>query len=92
MDRHGVPARVQGMGSMLQAFFTDLPKVGTYREALRSDLALFSRFAHQMIRRGVFVHPDGFEHWFVSAAHGEREVGLILDSADDSIAAARASS
>jgi glutamate-1-semialdehyde 2,1-aminomutase len=87
-DRNGAPAVVQGMGSMLQVFFTDLPRVGTYREALRSDLALFSRFAHEMIRRGVFVHPDGLEHWFVSAAHGDAEVGMILEAADESIRAA----
>jgi glutamate-1-semialdehyde 2,1-aminomutase len=87
-DRNGAPAVVQGMGSMLQVFFTDLPRVGTYREALRSDLALFSRFAHEMIRGGVFVHPDGLEHWFVSAAHGDAEVGMILEAADESIRAA----
>jgi len=91
MDRHGVPARVQGIGSMLQVFFTDLARVGTYREALRSDLTSFSRFAHEMIRRGVFVHPDGFEHWFLSAAHTEMEVALILDAADRSVAAVKAS-
>jgi glutamate-1-semialdehyde 2,1-aminomutase len=89
MDANGVPARVQGRGSMLQMYFTDLPHVVTYREALHSDLALFSRFAHEMIHRGVFVHPDGFEHWFVSAAHTEKEVARILETAEESIRAAR---
>lgn len=89
MDRNGVPAAVQGRGSMMQMYFTDLPRVGTYREALQSDLALFSRFAHEMIRRGVFVHPDGFEHWFMSAAHTEEEIGRILEAADGAIRSAR---
>lgn len=87
IDRAGVPAVVQGMGSMLQIYFTTLPEIRTYRDIDRTDQALYSRFAHEMIRRGVFVHPDGLEHVFISAAHTEEEVATILDAADASLRA-----
>jgi glutamate-1-semialdehyde 2,1-aminomutase len=70
---------------MMQVYFTDLPRVRTYREALRADAERFSFFAHAMLNRGVFVHPDHFEHWFLSAAHSEREVDRILEAAEDSL-------
>jgi glutamate-1-semialdehyde 2,1-aminomutase len=38
-----------------------------------------------MLNRGVFVHPDHFEHWFLSAAHTEAEVDRILEAAEDSV-------
>ena len=85
IDASGIPAVVQGQGSMLQVYFTDLPRISTYREALRSDQALFSRFAHEMIRRGVFVHPDVFEHWFLSAAHTAADIDAIVKTAAEAL-------
>ena len=58
--------------------------IRTYRQAMRTDQHAFSRFAHEMIRRGVFVHPDGLEHWFVSAAHTVEDVDMVLEAARDS--------
>lgn len=84
--RAGVPVAVQGRGGALQVYFTG-SRVRTYRQAMRTDRDRFSRFAHEMIRRGVFVHPDVFEHWFLSAAHTQREVDLILAAAEDSFRA-----
>jgi glutamate-1-semialdehyde 2,1-aminomutase len=84
-ERAGLPAVVQGRGSMMQVYFTDLPRVRTYREALRADGTRFSLFAHGMLNNGVFVHPDQFEHWFLSAAHSEREVDRILEAAEKSV-------
>jgi len=83
-DRAGVPACVQGRGSMLQVYFTDLPKIRTYRQALTADAGRFSLFAHAMLNRGVFVHPDHFEHWFLSASHTENDIDRILEAAADS--------
>ena len=86
-DGAGVPARVQGMGSMLQVYFTDLADVRTYRDFARVDEGLFSRWAREMILRGVFVHPDGQEHIFLSAAHTEQDVGRIIAAAAEATAA-----
>ena len=33
-----------------------------------------------MIMRGVLVHPDPFEHWFLSAAHTDADIDLVLDA------------
>jgi glutamate-1-semialdehyde 2,1-aminomutase len=100
IDRSGVPGVVQGQGSMFQVYFTNRqapgsghpqagtrPRVRTYRDALRTDRELFSRFAHEMIFRGVFVHPDVFEHWFLSAAHTRQDVATVLQAAEDALGA-----
>src|SRR4029453_4805689 len=76
-DDAGVPAAVQGRGSMMQVYFIDRPSVRSYREAPGADAARFSRFAHSMLNRGVFVHPDQFEHWFLSKAHTDSEIDRI---------------
>jgi glutamate-1-semialdehyde 2,1-aminomutase len=38
-----------------------------------------------MIRRGVLVHPDPFEHWFLSAAHTDEDIDRVVEAAEDSL-------
>lgn len=86
-ERSGAPLVVQGRGSMLQVYVTRRDRIRTYREAMATDRAAFSRFAHLMIQQGVFVHPDVFEHWFLSAAHTEEDVARILGAAETALRA-----
>ncbi len=81
-DRLGMPAIVQGTASMLQLYFTPAKKIIDYRGTAGVDLHLFQRFAMEMIKRGVYLHPDGFEHWFVSAAHTEADIDEVLNVAE----------
>jgi glutamate-1-semialdehyde 2,1-aminomutase len=84
-SRYEAPLAIQGARSMLQVYVTGLGRIRTYREAMTTDRAAFSRFAHAMISRGIFVHPDVFEHWFLSAAHTDDDVARILEAAEDTI-------
>lgn len=92
IDRSGIPAIVQGGGSMLQLFFTQTKRITSYRETHDVDHELFQRFAHGMIARGVMVHPDAFEHWFLSTAHQKDDIGSILDAAENTIRTLRPTS
>ena len=84
--RLDLPILVQGQGSMLQLYVTRRPQIRTYREAAATRRDLFSEFAHRMILRGVFVHPDNFEHWFLSAAHTDEDIAVILQAAEEVLA------
>jgi glutamate-1-semialdehyde aminotransferase len=35
----------------------------------------------------VLVHPDPFEHWFLSAAHTEADIDRVIEAAEDSLRA-----
>jgi glutamate-1-semialdehyde 2,1-aminomutase len=41
-----------------------------------------------MLRRGVYLAPSAFEAGFVSAAHGEAEIGHTLAAAREAFAEA----
>jgi len=69
----GVPVTVNRVGSMLTAFFTELP-VTDYGSAKRADTARYARFFHAMLERGVFLAPSQFEAAFVSLAHSEQDL------------------
>jgi glutamate-1-semialdehyde 2,1-aminomutase len=83
----GERAIVQGTASMLQLYFTPDDRIRSYRETANVDHERFMLFAHEMIKRGVMIHPDPFEHWFLSAAHTEEDIDQVLNAAEDSLRA-----
>jgi len=76
----GVPLCYNRVGSMFTWFFTPGP-VGDFHTASASDTAAFARFHGAMMEAGVWLPPSQFEAAFISTAHGEREVELLLKAA-----------
>jgi glutamate-1-semialdehyde 2,1-aminomutase len=76
----GVRVTVNRVGSMFTWFFTDRP-VTDFASAVTSDTAAFGRFHRAMLDAGVWLPPSQYEAAFVSAAHGEAEIGMVLEAA-----------
>ena len=81
----GVRLMTNRIGSMFTWFFTERP-VTDFASAAGSDTAAFGRFHRAMMEAGVWLPPSQFEAAFLSAAHGEREVALLLDAAKAALA------
>jgi glutamate-1-semialdehyde 2,1-aminomutase len=64
--------------------------VNDFESAKKSDVELFKRFFHAALERGIYLAPSAFEAGFVSAAHGDREVGETLHRLEDAMRVARA--
>jgi len=60
--------------------------VTDFASASASDAAAFARFHRRMLEAGVWLPPSQFEAAFVSTAHGEAEVELILEAARGALA------
>jgi glutamate-1-semialdehyde 2,1-aminomutase len=86
---HGVPFTAGHAGSMWGFFFRD-GVVRSFDDAKQADVALFKRFFHAALRRGVALAPSAFEAAFMSAAHGDAEIGATLERLDGALAAALA--
>ena len=87
--RRGVPFTADSAGSMFGFFFRDEP-VRSFADAKTADTALFKRFFHAALERGVYLAPSPFEAGFTSAAHGDAEIALTLERLDAALAEARA--
>ena len=81
----GVRVTTNRVGSMFTWFFTEQPVVD-FASAAGSDTAAFGRFHRAMMEAGVWLPPSQFEAAFISAAHGEGEVALLLDAAEAALA------
>ncbi len=85
----GGRACVQRVGSLLTLFLAPGP-IRSWDDAARCDRAAYGRFFHGMLRRGLHLPPAQFEAWFLSAAHGEEEIDLVVDAAPAALAEALA--
>jgi glutamate-1-semialdehyde 2,1-aminomutase len=69
---------------MITVFFCAGPVVD-YATAKTSDTALFGRFFHAMLERGVYLPPAQFEAAFVSLAHTEADIDLTVEAAQSAL-------
>ena len=81
----GVPLTTNRVGSMFTWFFTAGP-VTDFASASASDSKAFARFHRRMLEAGVWLPPSQYEAAFVSTAHGEAEVELVLEAARGALA------
>jgi glutamate-1-semialdehyde 2,1-aminomutase len=85
----GVALQVNAFGSMLTPFFTSQP-VRSFASATSASTAQYATFFREMIVRGVYPPPSQFEAWFLSAAHGVRDIDYTIAMARDAMHAVSA--
>ena len=68
-------------------FFAGSP-VRSFEEAQRSDVALFRRFYHGCLERGIFFAPSAFEAGFLSTAHTDADIDATIARAGEALEAA----
>jgi len=77
----GIPLAVEAAGGMFGFVFSADGPVRSYRQVAAADQDRFRRFFHAMLERGIYFAPSAFESGFVSAAHGDEEIGRTLEAA-----------
>jgi glutamate-1-semialdehyde 2,1-aminomutase len=77
----GVPYCADSEGGMF-GFFLQPKLAQNYQEAVKTDSAVFAKFYHGMLDRGVYFAPALYEAGFVSSAHTQADL-------DETFAAAK---
>jgi glutamate-1-semialdehyde 2,1-aminomutase len=85
-NKSGVALTVNQVGSMFTWFFT-ANAVADFATAATSDTEAFGRFHRSMMGSGIWLPPSQFEAAFVSTAHGQAEVEMALNAAQNAFAA-----
>jgi glutamate-1-semialdehyde 2,1-aminomutase len=78
-DARGIDATINRARSLLSVFFTDRP-VRDFAGARAADHERYARLFHHLLDRGVLLPPSGYELWSLSSAHGDEEVGRIIEA------------
>jgi glutamate-1-semialdehyde 2,1-aminomutase len=74
----GIKAQVTGFELMFHVGFGLEAPARNYRDLLKADKALYVKFAHALLKRGVRVLERGA--WFVSSAHDDAVIDASLEA------------
>jgi len=88
LTRRGWPHFVQNVGPMLSIVLTRAATetLTDYRKVRRSaDPERYIQFQHALLDRGVYMHPNQFEPWYLSTAHRKEDIDEVLGRIDDAI-------
>ena len=79
-----IPSTINRVGSMFTGFMNPGP-VDSLERVEASDAALYGRYFHAMLERGVYIAPSQFEAGFVSTAHTEEDIDRVIAVAEDAL-------
>ncbi|MSN96731.1 glutamate-1-semialdehyde-2,1-aminomutase [Campylobacter sp. FMV-PI01] len=79
-SKNKIPLQICVRGSMFGYFFTD-KEVLNFKDALTSNLDIFSKFHTGMINEGVFLAPSQFETGFICSKMSEEDIDFALNKA-----------
>lgn len=84
IETQGYNLTINHLGSMYTLFFTDQP-VTDFESAKSSDLAMFGKYFHAMLNRGIYMAPSQFESLFLSTALTDEHIEKIIQASDESL-------
>ena len=73
------------MGSIFALYFTALRAIATVDEVRACDMKAFGRFHGEMLRRGVYLSPSGYEVGFLSTAHSDEDLGHTARAMEEAL-------
>jgi len=76
----GLTLQTGAMAGMFGMGWRDRP-VRNFADAQTCDHNAYARFFHEMLQRGVWLPPSGYEAMFLSAAHDDDAIDHVLDAA-----------
>jgi glutamate-1-semialdehyde 2,1-aminomutase len=77
IDKRGVDACVQRVGSMLTVFFKSGP-IRSWQDAKDCNTSRFGKWHQALLAQGVYWPPAQFEAAFISAAHTDQDIDATL--------------
>lgn len=80
----GVPYVINHLGSMISVHFSDKP-VNDFASAASANNALFNKYFHAMLDKGVYLPPSAFETWFLSNALSKEDLDRTIDATKESL-------
>lgn len=72
------------VGSMMCMFFAE-DVVDDFKSAVKSDSALYGKYFHEMLNRGIYLAPAQFEALFVSTAHSKEDLDKTIKAHKDAL-------
>jgi glutamate-1-semialdehyde 2,1-aminomutase len=76
-QKHGIALTVHQVGGLLSLFFSEGP-IRNAADAKGASSSRYARYFRGMLAKGIYLPPSAYESWFLSTAHGEKDLEKTL--------------
>ncbi len=66
--------------SIFGLYFTDKEKIVSVEDVKASNMELFAKFHKEMLNRGIYLAPSGYEVGFLSTVHSDEDIDKTVDA------------
>lgn len=80
LQKTGHKAVINRVGSLLTLFFTDLEKVESFDDVMKSDKEKYARYFRMAMESGIYLAPSQFEAAFISNAHSDEDIEKTIEA------------
>ena len=80
LAKTGHKAVINRVGSLMTLFFTDLEKLESFDDVMKSDSGKYARYFRMALNSGIYLAPSQFEAAFVSNAHSDEDIEITLQA------------
>jgi len=80
LTKKGIAHTINAAGSFISVFFAE-HQVQNFNDTSRTDIPLFNKFFHHMLKNGVYLPPSAYETWFLSTALSDSDIDKTLETA-----------
>jgi len=78
LDKAGIPAIINRIGSAMTLFFTEEKKINSYDTAVKSNTERYARYFKLSLDSGIYLAPSQYEASFVSYAHTDTDIETAI--------------
>lgn len=71
--------------SIFAFYFTDQPEIKSVDDVKKCDMKLFAAFHAEMLSRGIYLSPSGYEVGFFSTAHSEVDIEKTAKAVNEAL-------
>jgi glutamate-1-semialdehyde 2,1-aminomutase len=65
--------------------FTDLKKITSIEDVRKCDMKKYAAFHSEMLSRGIYLAPSGFEVGFISSSHSKEDIEKTVEAAGSAL-------
>lgn len=85
LTESGTPFVINRFGSMISIHFSEKP-VTDFASASAANNALFNKYFHAMLKKGIYLPPSAFESWFLNNALTYEDIDATIQATKESLA------
>lgn len=80
LQKTGVKGVINRVGSLMTLFFSDLDKIESFEDVMKSDKEKYAKYFRMSLESGIYLAPSQYEAAFISNALSDEDIEKTIEA------------